>query len=174
MKDLRYLETDQDPFAKYLDIMEDIDRNLAEFAASRQLVSGDSGVIGYTINSGATYDYQETIGNDSSSATVPVVLEITFTGDQSQQFPFLCPSMTIWCNGTGSGNVLRPDQIWWTDSSSRYVLLSYPLKLVVSSLSSPYSRRWRVNLDVYRQVTLRTKAILQGTCRGSYTVVRVS
>ena len=170
MRDLRYVETEQDPFAKYLDIMEDIDRNIAEFGMSRQLVSGDSGIIGYTNDSGAAYDYQETIGSDSSSAVVSIVLEITFTGDHSQEYPFLSPSMTIWCNG----NVLRPDQIWWTGSGSRYVLLSYPLKLVVSSLNSPYTRRWQVHLDVYKQVTVRTKAILQGTCKGTYTVARVS
>lgn len=28
MKDLRYIETDAEPFAKYLDIMDDIDQNI--------------------------------------------------------------------------------------------------------------------------------------------------
>lgn len=131
-------------------------------------------MLGFATTSQESYDYVETIGTDSSPVGQGVILLVTFTGNQTQRNPFVSPFIGIWCNGTGESNKLTMATRSWSDTSGRSVGIDRYLEFDKSTLNQPFTRRWRVQLAVFKQVTIRAKATVQGTTGGTVSVVRES
>src|SRR2546423_11673185 len=71
---------------------------------NRQKFSAKSGLLGYLTESANQWDLHQTL---SGSGTV--IINILFTGDGSQQFPFIQPYIDIFFGGTSDAN--RPDPL---------------------------------------------------------------
>lgn len=159
---LRQIETDNDPNARLLWIMEQIDRNIAEFT-SRQALSGASGLQAYTTeNPGLDFDQVVTSPSPTFGRSVRFVAN--WQADGSQAFPFTSPFITFYANGQKVDS-----RTWyWTDGTNSVRLQSI-LVFDGMNLNTPYNRKWTSEAVVFGTVTLGIKFKLFGTSPGTLT-----
>ncbi|WP_440220933.1 hypothetical protein [Dietzia sp. MNB45] len=159
---LRQIETKNDPNARLLWIMEQIDRNIDEFK-SKQALSGASGMKAYNTENPGT-DYEQVVTSPSSTYGRSVRLTTDWQADGSQEFPFTSPFVNFFANG----EKIDSRTWYWTNGSSSVRLQSL-LVMDGMNLNTSYSRRWTSEAVVFGSVTIGIKSWVFGTSPGTLT-----
>lgn len=159
---LRQIETDDDPQARLLYIMEQIDRNIEEFTA-RQALSGASGMRAY-LSENPGLDFEHVVTSPSPTFGRSLRFIANWQADKSQRFPFVSPFINFYANG----QKIDPRTWRWSDGSNS-VTIQTLLAMDGMNLETPYSRKWTSEAVIFGTVTLGIKFKLFGTSPGTVT-----
>jgi hypothetical protein len=163
-----------DPLSALAHELAQLRHDVEEFT-TRQPTSGQSGVLGYTVENPVEFDLIETAGSDDPEDGALVTVTVTFTGNETQRFPIENVFATIYFNGTDPENqlVLEPSGLYgWEDNDGRYAIVDVPFWGVPDPglFTDPYELAWQFSFFVFKEVTYRFKAVVAGTSPGTIDV----
>lgn len=152
------------------------DRVNHEFKAP-QVASGSSGLLAYKAENAATWDRTETLPYvDPYMGSGICELTITFTGDQSQKFPFAFSASDLRINGTAEANLVKYDGAqlsWnygvWPADSVQAVKYDAPAP---AAFTDNYQMKWTIYFYYYGNVTYYLKLRARCSCPGTLSVTR--
>jgi hypothetical protein len=142
---------------------------------SKQLHSGESGLIGYFAKSDNQWDSTGSINTGNPSVGQSATFEVTFTSSGAQDYPIEDIFSDIFFGGTAESNrpTEQPNGFWaWTDGTN-YVGLDTPRADFVKSYGSSKNQyKWIVGITVYGQASWFMKFYCGGSSKGTIAVVR--
>lgn len=138
-----------------------------ESTKSSQRQSGKGGLLGYLTQTANTWDKTETLTSGSF-----VEIEIIFTGNSAQEYPFVQPYIDIFFGGTAESNRPNPVTGVWTDGTNIATMSDY-LEYDVSYSDSTYQYRWTVSFTYSGTITYYLKAYVVGSSPGTIVVTRI-
>jgi hypothetical protein len=152
------------------------DRINHEFKAP-QVTSGSSGLLAYKAENDVAWDRTETLPYIDPYAGVGICeLTITFTGDESQRFPFAFAASDLRINGTAEANLVKYDAaqlswnygVWPGDSVQA---IKYDAA-DPAAFTHDYQMMWKIYFYYYGNVTYRLKLRARCSCPGTLSVTR--
>jgi hypothetical protein len=144
-----------------------------------QVTSGASGVLSYDIENDSDWDLTGTLPYvDATTGEGVAAFEITFTGDQSQQWPYCLISIDMRIDGTGTGS-----QMTFDPSSLMWVYGAYPSDFIQcsrfglpdeTSFNTAYTQSWVITGLYGYAPTYYIKVRGKATCPGTLSIQRSS
>ncbi|MFJ6416465.1 hypothetical protein [Paeniglutamicibacter sp. NPDC091659] len=153
------------------------DRINQEFKAT-QITSGASGVLAYQAENPVEWDRTETLPyvDPTGAGFGDVELTITFTGDGTQEFPFVFPATDIRFNGTDEASkpVFREGGWWWKfgNWTGERVQIQHYDRPQLETMTDAHVTKWVIRFYYWGNVSYRVKLGARGTCGGTISVAR--
>lgn len=159
------------PADRLIRTITELSAEMIEFK-SAQRTSGRSGVLGYLVQSGSTWDATGTVGFDTDGTlTRTSTYLMTFTGDGTQSPVMANLSFLFYANGTDLAHQITPVVNNWTDGGGGHTAnISYG----VQSQSSPTVYSQSVTLLTQKAITYYIKAYAVSSSGGTVTATRTS
>lgn len=126
----------------------------------RQRISGQSGVLGYTTDTGNTWDLIGTVGSDSDTSDQTTAIEVVWEGDNSQVIAFANVAYDVFVNGTDSAHQLTPMSPTWTDGTRTASIEYQALSINHWIYGAPFQ------LTTFKAATYYVKAHVVASCPG--------
>ncbi|TFD14176.1 hypothetical protein E3T26_08615 [Cryobacterium sp. TMT1-21] len=157
-----------------------ITQTTAELKA-RQRITGRSGQLGYTVSSANDWDYIGLVTYTNSTYNLGV-FRITFTGDGTQRFPIAVPQFDIRINGTGQSSrmIFNADSGKYEYNDAAVEVQAFQYGRPVEDLfENELQSAWSVELFFIGKTgsgnfALNIKSRAQSTCKGVFSIVRLS
>ena len=148
---------------------------------ARQRITGRSGQLGYAIDSGSAWDYTTNVAYNSSTYQT-AKFQVTFTSDGTQRYPIVVPQFDVRINGTAAGNRMTFDP-----SIGRYKYQDAVVSMQAFDYGRPidsfydnaaqsawYVTLFHIGMSGSGTFSLNIKVRAQGSCNGSFSIVRLS
>lgn len=147
---------------------------------ARQRLTGRSGQLGYSIDSGARWDYEGSVAVSSTSFDDAEFI-VTYTSNGTQPYPIVIPTFDVRINGEFDANRMAVDANsgYYEYQDSSVEVQSFDFGKPLQSLyRSETQSAWLVSLFFIGtssgSMTVRIKPRAQSSCDGTFSVVRVS
>ncbi len=131
---------------------------------STERISGRSGLLGYSTQSGSTWDLTGTVGSDSDSTKRVTLFNAVFTGDGSQVVTMANVTLLIYVDGTDTAHQLTPQTPTWTDGTHTASIQYQSLDVFRNVYTQP------VQLTTTKSITYYFKALATASCPGTISV----